>query len=76
MHTYTHTHTLKLFTVLQSEDFYDSRDYAGSVKMSKRSLRWIKAAVVFFIINVIVIVIYCIVLVITKNQGGNQWRYN
>ena len=46
------------YTVLQSEDEYDKKDYTTSVKMSRRSLCWIKAAVIFYIIGVIFYSVY------------------
>ena len=61
-HAHTHAHTLKLFSVLQTDDLYDSKDYAGSVKMSKRALRWIKASVLFNIIFIGFFIVYCIAL--------------
>lgn len=57
-------HTLLLFFLLQSDDLYDARDYAGSVKMSKRALRWIKASVFFYILNLAVVIIFSTIPVI------------
>ena len=44
---------------MQAEDYYDKRDYTGSVKMSKRASRWIKASVIFFILGIVLVILYC-----------------
>ena len=60
------------YTVLQSEDEYDKKDYTTSVKMSRRSLCWIKAAVIFYIIGVIFYSAYFYLVITYYSQKEMQ----